>query len=255
MSQDQVVGRKLEQDIEEIEKYLDSSFYKIMNFIDQVFIIDSPVSQINHPKSKIQLSKFDQFHFIDQQEYISDIVQEVKSLINYNIKDQVQIQSQQQQKNQQLLINSQQQLLLFQQQNEQKSQSQVNLKPFSYEIIQASSIKQQEYCYAVAINKDCSFVAAVCNKLIQIYDFKQGMIKQNQVLNQHQSDVTTLNFMKQSNQLISGDHGSILIWTYNNDNSWICSQNIKCHSGYIRCIILNNNEDLFISSVQQSELR
>ncbi|CAD8211465.1 unnamed protein product [Paramecium pentaurelia] len=144
---------------------------------------------------------------------------------------------------------------LKQQQNEQKSQSQVNLKPFSYEIIQANSIKQQEYCMAVAINKDCSIVAASCYQLIKIYDFNQGMMKQNQVLNQHQSDVATLNFMKQSNQLISGDNGSILIWTYNNDNSWICSQNIKGHSDWIRCIILDNNEDLFISSSDDKTIK
>ncbi|CAD8083732.1 unnamed protein product [Paramecium primaurelia] len=142
-----------------------------------------------------------------------------------------------------------------QQQNELKSQSQFNLKSFSYEIIQANSIEQQEFCAAVAINKDCSIVAAGCNKLIKIYDFKQGMLKQNQVLKEHKSEVTTLNFMKQSNQLISGDYGSILIWSYNNNNSWICSQIIKGHSDWIKCIILNNNEDLFLSSSNDKTIK
>ncbi|CAD8085717.1 unnamed protein product [Paramecium primaurelia] len=141
-----------------------------------------------------------------------------------------------------------------QQQNEMKSSSQFHLKSFTYQIIEANSIKQQEHCAAVAINKDCSIVATGCNKLIKIYEFQQGMLKLNQVLNEHQSEVSTLNFMKQSNQLISGGCGSILIWQYNN-NSWICSQTIKGHSQYIRCIILNNNEDLFISSSDDKTIK
>ncbi|CAD8197225.1 unnamed protein product [Paramecium pentaurelia] len=76
-----------------------------------------------------------------------------------------------------------------QKQNEIKLPFQFNLKPFNYQIIQANSIKQQESCVAVAINQDCSIVAAGCNTLIKIYEFKQGMLKLNQVLNQHQNEV------------------------------------------------------------------
>ncbi|CAD8213113.1 unnamed protein product [Paramecium pentaurelia] len=118
-----------------------------------------------------------------------------------------------------------------------KCLSQVNVKAFSYQIIEANSIKQQEYCWAVAINKDCSIVAAGCNKLIKIYEFQQGMLKLNQVLNQHKNNVFTLIFMKQQNQLISGDQRLILI----------------CN--WIRCIILNNNEDLFISSSDDKTIK
>ncbi|CAD8214030.1 unnamed protein product [Paramecium pentaurelia] len=142
-----------------------------------------------------------------------------------------------------------------QQKNEIKSPSQFNLKPFTYQIIQANSIKQQEQWAAFAINKDCSFVAAACNKLINIYEFKQGKLKLNQVLNQHQNEVHNLNFMKQTNQLISEDHGSILVWSYKNNDSWICSQTIEGHRSFIRCIILNNKEDLFISSSQDNTIK
>ncbi|CAD8067410.1 unnamed protein product [Paramecium primaurelia] len=98
-----------------------------------------------------------------------------------------------------------------------KFPSQVNLQPFTYQIIQANSIQQQEFCWAVTINKDFSIVAAGCNKLIKFYKFQQGMLKLNPVLNQHQSELVTLNFMKQQNYLISGDQGYILIWQYNNN--------------------------------------
>ncbi|CAD8201390.1 unnamed protein product [Paramecium pentaurelia] len=77
------------------------------------------------------------------------------------------------------------------------------------------------------------------------------MMKQIQVLNEHQKWVLTLNFMQKSNQLISGDgHGGgfIVIWSINNNNQWVCSQKIIGHSNQINCLILNNYEDLFISS-------
>ncbi|CAD8214466.1 unnamed protein product [Paramecium octaurelia] len=74
-------------------------------------------------------------------------------------------------------------------------------------------------------------------------------MKQIQILNQHKNNVSTINFMNKSNQLISGDNGgSIVIWSRYNSNQWNSSQIIKGHSNYIHCLILNINEDLFISS-------
>ncbi|CAD8165516.1 unnamed protein product [Paramecium pentaurelia] len=62
--------------------------------------------------------------------------------------------------------------------------------------------------------------------------------------------------MKQSNQLISGDQRSILIWSFNNNNnSWICTQTIQAHNDWIDCLILNNNEDLFISSSNDKTIK
>ncbi|CAK85065.1 unnamed protein product, partial (macronuclear) [Paramecium tetraurelia] len=129
------------------------------------------------------------------------------------------------------------------------SQQQSNLKPFTYQIIKEHSIKQREYCGAIAFNKDSSIVASGCENQIKIYEFKQGILKLIQVLNQHNSAVSTLNFMKKSNQFISGDRsGSILIWSSNNNTQWNCSQTIQGHNSWVSCLILNINEDIFISS-------
>ncbi|CAD8213273.1 unnamed protein product [Paramecium pentaurelia] len=131
-----------------------------------------------------------------------------------------------------------------------------NLKPFTYEQIKDNSIKYDDDCYAIAYNKDCQIVALGCNKQIKIYEFKQGILELLQVLNEHSKWVTTLYFMKKSNELISGDgDGYIKIWSRNNNNQWNCSQTIKAHNDCIRCLIMNNNEDIFISSSDDNTIK
>ncbi|CAD8215221.1 unnamed protein product [Paramecium octaurelia] len=123
------------------------------------------------------------------------------------------------------------QLILEQPKHLQKLKS--NLNHITYEFLNKNSIEQQEYCYGIAFNQDCS-------------------IAQMQLLNQHQDCVTTLNFMKKSNQLISGDLvGSILIWSINHNNQWICPQQLEEHNDRVNCLIVNNNEDIIISILDQ----
>ncbi|CAD8137793.1 unnamed protein product [Paramecium octaurelia] len=131
-----------------------------------------------------------------------------------------------------------------------------NISPITYEFVNNNSITQQECCLAVAFNKDCSMVAAGCEDLIKLYEFKEGMLKQIQLLSQHQEDVSTLYFMKHSNQLLSGDTtGTILIWSSNNNNQWNCSLTLKQHKSGINCLIMNNNEDIIISSSNDKTIK
>ncbi|CAD8189399.1 unnamed protein product [Paramecium pentaurelia] len=81
------------------------------------------------------------------------------------------------------------------------------------------------------------------------------MLKLLQVLNEHSESIYTLYFMKKSNELISGDgDGSIIIWSSNN-NQWNCSQTIKAHNKAIRCLIMNNNKDIFISCSSDNTIK
>ncbi|CAD8190912.1 unnamed protein product [Paramecium pentaurelia] len=250
----QVLNRQLEFQIQEIEQYLDSSFDNINNFIDQIFIKDSLISELNNSKLELQLQlpKVPQFNLIFQSELQSNIVQEIKPLINYKTIHQVQIKQSSDQKHQQSLIQSQQSQ--FKQSMDPKSQ--FNSKPFKYHLIKHNSIKQREVCYTIAFNKDCSILAIGCKKQIKIYEFKQGLLKLIQVLNEHKDNVFTLNFMKKSNQFISGDCvGSILIWSNNINNQFNCQQKIQGHNDAIRCLILNTNEDILISSSSDETIK
>ncbi|CAD8105171.1 unnamed protein product [Paramecium sonneborni] len=126
------------------------------------------------------------------------------------------------------------------------SQQQQQLKPFTYN--QTKVIKQKEWCRAIAINKDNSILVVACVKQIKVFDFKEEQLKQTQLLNEHSDDVRTLNFMKKSNQFISGsDDKSIIIWCMNENNQWICKLKLNGHTHYVYCLILNNNEDIIIS--------
>ncbi|CAD8214513.1 unnamed protein product [Paramecium octaurelia] len=123
-----------------------------------------------------------------------------------------------------------------------------NLSPIRYQLMKTNSIEQGGSCFAFAFNKDCSIVAAGCSSQIIVYEFRQGMKKQIQLLYEHQKEMGTLNFMKKSNQLVSGDcDGDILIWSSKNNKYWICSQTLKQHNSRINCLIMNNNEDIMIS--------
>ncbi|CAD8214035.1 unnamed protein product [Paramecium octaurelia] len=73
------------------------------------------------------------------------------------------------------------------------------------------------------------------------------MTKQTQILSEHKGDVCTLNFMKKSNQFISGSSDFIIIWQQNQNNQWISQNKLNGHTNNILCLILNNNEDLIVS--------
>ncbi|CAD8215033.1 unnamed protein product [Paramecium octaurelia] len=131
-----------------------------------------------------------------------------------------------------------------------------NIKPIKFELLKQYSIKQGERCNSVAFNKDCSIVAVGCESLIKIFEFKQGILQQTHILNQHKHGVSALYFMKKSNQFISGDYkGFILIWASNHVNQWICSQIVRQQNDIINCLILNNNEDIIISSSNDNTIK
>ncbi|CAD8130598.1 unnamed protein product [Paramecium sonneborni] len=93
-------------------------------------------------------------------------------------------------------------------------------------------------------------------KQIKVFEFKQEQLKQSQILNEHTNDINTLNFMKKSNQFISGsDDNSIIIWQMNENNEWICKQKLNEHTNSIYCLVLNNNEDIIISGSRDKSIK
>ncbi|CAD8192433.1 unnamed protein product [Paramecium pentaurelia] len=144
---------------------------------------------------------------------------------------------------------------ILQSQSNQKIQS-FNNKSFIYQLIPEYSILQKEICYSIAINHDCSIFLVGCDSQIKVFEFKQGMIKQTQILSKHKYFVYTLNFMNKSNQFISGSADkSIIIWQTNQKNQWIPQQILNGHSSIIYCLILNNNEDLIITGSSDNTIK
>ncbi|CAD8215242.1 unnamed protein product [Paramecium octaurelia] len=122
--------------------------------------------------------------------------------------------------------------------------------------MQNHSIKQKEYCRAIAINNDNSIVLAGCNSDIKVFEFKQEQLKLIQLLSEHSYNVNTLNFMKKSTQFISGSYDrQIIIWSMDQYNQWICEYKLNEHNDEINCLILNNNEDLIISGSDDKKIK
>ncbi|CAK59316.1 unnamed protein product (macronuclear) [Paramecium tetraurelia] len=134
-------------------------------------------------------------------------------------------------------------------QKEVQTKGQINNQNFTYKLMRESSVKEEQLCRAMAFNKDCSIVLVGCNDQIQVYEFRQERLKKNKDLKEHGGNVVALSFMKKSNQFISGSEGDglIIIWSLNPNNEWLISEKLIEHSAGIRCLILNDNEDLIVS--------
>ncbi|CAD8116781.1 unnamed protein product [Paramecium primaurelia] len=159
---------------------------------------------------------------------------------------------------QKCIQNDQQQLINIQQQNQDIEQpsTQNNIQPFTYQLIKQQSILQTNQCGALAINKDCSILVAGSDSQINVFEFQQGFLKHIQSLSEHKSEVNTLNFMKQSDQFISGsDDQSIIIWGKSQNKQWISKQKLIGHGDKIQCLVLNNNEDLIVSGSSDKSIK
>ncbi|CAD8209593.1 unnamed protein product [Paramecium octaurelia] len=224
--------RKVNECIESLYLAVELSFNKIDAQLDQILNHESNPAVIS--QLQCDLSKFNQncVFKLKNDNFSTEINQEVTSLIKNNIQHQIQ-----------QFTNSQ-----TIEQSSTLSSIQSNLKPFIYQLVPQNSIQQNEVCRAIAINKDCSVLIAACQKQIKVFEFKSGMLKQTQILSQHNHNVYTLNFMNKSDQFISGSSDNlIIIWIKNENNQWVCKQKINGHTRYIICLVLNNNEDLIVS--------
>ncbi|CAD8194501.1 unnamed protein product [Paramecium pentaurelia] len=254
---------KFETYCSQLQENLQSSFNRIDVLLDQTM---DDIEQLFNQRFQQQQQQ--------QQQQSENIQQNITSLIKVSIDNQIkkkeeylnqefkkqfnQIYGKEKIQKQSLQETNKDKDLQLQSQNLQQIQTQqpiiqsslqLILKPFTYNIIHNNSIKQHQPCYAIAINKDCSIVIAGCEKQIKVFQFKQEMLKQTQLLTEHQNVVNTLNFMNKSNHFISeSDDNSIIIWSMNQNNQWICQQKLNGHNNSIYCLVYNNNtEDLIIS--------
>ncbi|CAD8117586.1 unnamed protein product [Paramecium primaurelia] len=233
---------KMNECLEIVQQQLDIGFNKIDELLDQIPLFNSSInikSTINLEIPIIQIS-LDSLKTLPNQ-----IIQEIKPIINQTINKQIK------QKQQHL---SQQ---LYQLENQQQSNQIINNNPFQYKLISNNSIKQEDqWCNAIAFNKDNSIVLAACENDITVFEFKQEQLKQTQLLKEHKNRISTLNFMKKSNQFISGSWDyQIIIWQMNQNNQWISQQILNEHKDQINCLLLNNNEDIIISGSDDKTIK
>ncbi|CAD8213032.1 unnamed protein product [Paramecium pentaurelia] len=245
MNSQQIVAQlenKVQECLQGFQQQLDSSFNRINDFLDQLLLAPYPAVPQNNVNFLLPEAQISQ-PLIPTLANL--VIQEIKPLINLIINKQIKQtqpqQIQQQKIEQSIMMNNHQQF---------------TLKPFTYNLLQNNSIKQNEQCYAIAINKDNSIVLAGCESQIKVFEFKQEQLKQTQLLSEHSRNITTLNFIKKQNQFISGEQGGqIILWSMNENSQWISQQKLKEHSDCINCLIFNNNEDVMITGSDDQTIK
>ncbi|CAK87555.1 unnamed protein product, partial (macronuclear) [Paramecium tetraurelia] len=262
----QLVNKYYKEQIEaccqNLQENIEFSFKRIDDLIDQIvvdneYLLNQKLQEcqkqrvVQQNESSHRLSSLN----IDNSQFSNQMIVQIRSLIKMSIDNQMKIQSieYQQQLNENQEIQKIQKKQLNETIKDQQLQSnqqqiqQLTLNQFQYQLL-PNSIKQQQFCCAIATNKDCSIVVAGCDNTIKVFEFKSEVLIQTQLLSEHTKGVLTLNFMKKSNQFISGsDDKLIIIWIMNPSNQWVCQYKLIGHNSNIYCLVLNNNEDLIIS--------
>ncbi|CAD8179418.1 unnamed protein product [Paramecium octaurelia] len=236
--------QKLIECFELAQNQINTSFNKIDSYLDLFLNNNSDSLNIKKTEKKpfVPILDLPQIKF-ENSNFVQQLCLAIQPLIQLNPNNQIKLKD----------------LSLNEPQTNQEIQSLTNKsngKTYTYQLIQQYSISYNDWCGAIAINKDCSILLAGCNKQIKVFEFKQDMIKQTQILSEHKDLVYTLNFMKKSYQFISGScDKSIIIWQQNENNQWVPQYILNGHCNIIYCLLLNNNEDLIVSGSEDNTIK
>ncbi|CAD8067342.1 unnamed protein product [Paramecium sonneborni] len=237
----------VQNNVQECKSVLDNLINKFIPYFN-INIEQSGISEIDNlikGLCKMEICEQQLFNLLKQStEQIKLIIDEILIIIKSQTgkKQKIDIQVQQPQ--------------LIKEQKYQVNMLQPKLKQFTFELMKQNTIKQDEWCNAIAFNKDCSIVIAGCQEKIKVFKHKDGKMNQIQILSKHKGDINTLNFMKNNNNFVSGsDDKLIIIWEMNENNLWYCQQILNEHSNLIYCVLLNNSDDLIISGSCDSKIK
>ncbi|CAD8116831.1 unnamed protein product [Paramecium primaurelia] len=133
----------------------------------------------------------------------------------------------------------------------------LNSKHFSYVLMQENRINQSTRCCSFTFNNDSSIIiVGLENGDIQIYELINELMKQKQICKIHSDAVYCLQFMKKSNQFVSGSGDtSIIIWSLNDQLQWFNSYKLLGHTGIMLCLIIDSSENVIFSGNSDSLIK
>ncbi|CAD8124541.1 unnamed protein product [Paramecium sonneborni] len=114
---------------------------------------------------------------------------------------------------------------------------------------QIQEVFQEQWCFALAFNRQGSIMVGTAKKDIKIWDFEKGKLKDSGIiLKGHQQDVTCIIFSKKINWFITGSIDCKIIgWKQlSNPINWDVSQPCDTQS-IVWCLLLNQNENQLFS--------
>ncbi|CAD8060853.1 unnamed protein product [Paramecium primaurelia] len=136
-----------------------------------------------------------------------------------------------------------------------EEQFQSKEKQFKYELLPQRIYLQQKMCWAIAINHNNKFLVTGAESNINVFQFNNGEIKKIQIIQKHQSWITTLNFCNQMSLIISGS-SCVKIWSQNLLSNPKCLFVLSEHSSMIQCIVYRYyNPSIIISGSRDSTIK
>ncbi|CAD8142273.1 unnamed protein product [Paramecium pentaurelia] len=122
---------------------------------------------------------------------------------------------------------------------------------------QIQEVYQEQWCFALAFNKQGSIMAGASKKDIKIWNFEKGQLRDSGVtLKGHNLDVTCIIFSKKMNWFITGSIDCKIIGWKKMINSiyWEPSQPCDTQS-IVWCLLLNQSENLIFSGHSNGSIK
>ncbi|CAD8196228.1 unnamed protein product [Paramecium pentaurelia] len=141
-----------------------------------------------------------------------------------------------------------------QQQPNQNQQQVLQLVEIKLKLID-QSIKQIIKCNAIVFDSSGSIMVSTEKNDIKVWSFLNGTIKLIKVLQGHSNWIQCLVYSKKQNSFISGSGDmSIRCWQQLDQTNWNSSLPYIYHRDFVRCILLNSNEDLLFSGGDDKQI-
>ncbi|CAD8116410.1 unnamed protein product [Paramecium primaurelia] len=116
------------------------------------------------------------------------------------------------------------------------------------------SVKQSERCDGIAFDSSGSIMLSTQQNDIKVWSFQNGTIKLIKTLQGHTKWIQCLIYSKKQNSFISGDV-TIRCWKQQDSTKWISSQPYEEHKLFVKCLLLNSNEDLLFSGSDDESIK
>ncbi|CAD8129427.1 unnamed protein product [Paramecium sonneborni] len=138
----------------------------------------------------------------------------------------------------------------------QQKSKQFNIQNQKYQFIHRYSKKLEEWCQAIAINKNNQILLVGASSNIKIFNFNHKKIKYIQSIGGHVQGISTLAFMQQKEFFVSGSlDGILIVWPQYLVTSKKFTQKIKGHVKTITCVQLSLDSNIIITGSRDKTIK
>ncbi|CAD8203986.1 unnamed protein product [Paramecium pentaurelia] len=132
-------------------------------------------------------------------------------------------------------------------------QKQSNSQIYNFEPI-GCQIKRKQQCQAFAFNTTNTLLFVGFQNSLEIYSFSDGTLKYLRQFKKHKEKISSLNYLKRSQNIISSSFdNSIIVWSKNLLSSSKYIQKLSQHNEEILCLVIEPIQENWIVSGSHDE--